>query len=103
MAEVKWFKDDELLASRPTHHEQTGTELMFFQVADEDAGEYHCEATNYLGSVTSDRFKLHVHSSKYPRLPATLFNSGQPQMLPTKAPRGFNAILFCCSLAWSLG
>ena len=62
--EIKWFKDDELLESRPPHLEQTGKELMFMQTSDDDTGDYHCEATNYLGSLVSPRFKIEVQSSK---------------------------------------
>lgn len=65
-SEVKWFKDDQLLESEPAHLEQTGKELMFFQINDNDTGDYYCQATNYLGTVTSERFKLTVQSSKYP-------------------------------------
>lgn len=64
-AQVKWFKDDKLLEESNGGSQQTGTELMFLQVNEEDTGEYHCQASNYLGSITSDRFKLHVQSSKY--------------------------------------
>lgn len=62
---VKWFKDNRLLASKPMHVEQTGSELMFFQINDNDTGDYHCEASNYLGSVTSEQFRLTVQTSKY--------------------------------------
>lgn len=64
-AEVKWFKDDQLVESEPTHLEQTGSELMFFQINEQDSGDYHCQATNYLGSITSKPFKIIVLSSKY--------------------------------------
>lgn len=64
-AEVKWFKDDQLIAGQPSKLEQMDKELMFIQVSDEDTGDYHCQATNYLGSVTSEHFRLTVQSSKY--------------------------------------
>lgn len=47
------------------HLEQTGSELMFVQINDNDTGDYHCEATNYLGKVTSEPFRLTVQTSKY--------------------------------------
>lgn len=65
-SEVKWFKDDQLLASEPSHLEQAGSELMFVSINDNDAGDYHCQASNYLGTVTSERFRLSVQTSKYP-------------------------------------
>lgn len=64
-AEVKWFKDDQLLGAQPAHSEQQGNELIFFQMNEEDSGEYRCQATNYLGSIASEPFRLTVHSSKY--------------------------------------
>ena len=64
-AEVKWFKDRQLLVSQPAHLEQTGSELMFFQMSDDDTGDYYCQATNYLGSIESENFRLTVQSSKY--------------------------------------
>lgn len=53
------------------HLEQTGNELMFFLVNDRDTGDYHCEASNYLGSVTSEQFRLTVQSSEYRELMAS--------------------------------
>lgn len=64
-AEVKWFKDDQLLVSQAPRLEQMGSELVFIQMVDDDTGDYHCEATNYLGTITSDHFRLTVQSSKY--------------------------------------
>lgn len=63
-SDVKWFKDNKLLQSEPMHLEQTGSELMFFLVNDKDTGDYHCEASNHLGTVTSEQFRLTVQSSK---------------------------------------
>lgn len=62
--EVEWFKDGQVLTSEPAHLELVGAELMFTKVKPEDAGDYHCEAVNYLGRVVSDRFRLTVQSSK---------------------------------------
>lgn len=57
--DVKWFKDG--LQMR----KQTSGELMFLQVTPEDAGQYHCEASNYLGATSTRSFLLHVKTSKY--------------------------------------
>lgn len=66
-AEVRWFKDRRVLASEPSHLEITGNELMFFQINQRDSGQYHCEASNYLGSIRSQPFRLSVETttSKY--------------------------------------
>jgi hypothetical protein len=63
-SEVKWFKDGQVLASEPAHLEQTGSELMFFQINEADTGDYHCQAENYLGRASSEPFRLTVQSSK---------------------------------------
>lgn len=63
-ADVKWFKDEQLLVVQPPHLEQSGNELMFFQINEHDFGQYYCQATNYLGSITSEPFAL-TESSKY--------------------------------------
>jgi len=75
---VRWFKDGHLLLSEAEHLDQTGSELMFFTLSENDSGDYHCEASNYLGSVQSDRFTLNVQSSKYPLL---LFTAPNPTSL----------------------
>lgn len=64
-SEVRWFKDDSLLEPQLGHTEQSGKELMFFQITKNDSGAYYCEASNQLGSITSAPFKLAVLSSKY--------------------------------------
>lgn len=64
LAEVSWFKDEQPLVSRPPQQEQTGGELMFFQMSEEDGGQYRCQASNYLGKVSSERFMLTVQTSK---------------------------------------
>lgn len=63
--QIKWFKDNELIISQPTHLEQAAKELMLFNIVDDDTGDYHCEAANYLGTIRSDQFRLQVQSSKY--------------------------------------
>lgn len=72
--EVKWFKDARELIdddvstqtqqAHATHRDMSGKELMFMSVHEDDAGEYRCEATNYLGTVRSERMRLSVKSSK---------------------------------------
>ena len=59
-AQVSWFKGGRLLASEPLHFEQTGRELMFFQIKRSDSGQYYCLASNYLGSARSEPFELTV-------------------------------------------
>ena len=62
---ISWFKDNHLLGDASTHLDMTGNNLLFIQFGDSDAGEYYCEAENYLGSARSESFKLSVASSKY--------------------------------------
>lgn len=64
-AEIKWYKDGQMVSSRPPHLELTGNELMFISISEQDSGEYHCQASNSMGSITSDRFKLSIQTSKY--------------------------------------
>lgn len=65
-AEVRWFKDDQALAMKPSHLDQAGLELMFVALSEHDSGQYFCRAQNYLGSATSEPFSLHVQTGKYP-------------------------------------
>lgn len=95
-AEFKWFKDDQLLPSRSANLDQMGAELTFRQLDEADAGDYHCQATNYLGSVTSDRFQVTVQTSKYPAH-TPLGPLSPPAGLPGGALRAGRA---CFSLLW---
>ena len=89
-SEFLWYKDNKLLVSEPAHLEQTSNELMFIQINENDTGDYHCEASNSLGKVVSQPFRLTVKTSKY-ILAATANDTntsslvapiGQPPALP---------------------
>lgn len=64
--EIRWFKDGQLLSSRASRLELTGNELMFISISEQDSGEYFCQATNLMGTIESERFKLTIQTSEYP-------------------------------------
>lgn len=101
-SEISWFKDGAKLGEEPTRLEQSAGELIILQASEEDAGDYYCRASNYLGSLTSPSFRLNVQSSEYPS--CALSRSSKIQLLngkqrPPVRRLIYNSIITC---AWPI-